>query len=355
MSLTRFGFSSREVKPQGTGSIGVMLLGEAPGEDEDRNGTPFYPGAPAGSVLERSIRRQGMNRDQFAVTNVVPFRPPNNYLEGASWEAEAISSTQHLLDEAINRFRPRAIVALGGVATRATTGLAGPKMGVSYLTGFVLPSPRYNIPVIPCFHPAYLRRGKMSHFGILMGAIRLAVAVAREKRQAVVPPVNTPSPGYIMFPDERQALTFLQSITDERIAYDIETPYSTDEESAEEAEGKQTIKSIQFSLRPDSGIFMPWRKPFIDIAERVLAKPNPKLGWNTWRFDDPVLASNGVTINGDRHDLMWMWHHAQPDLPRGLQFAAAQMGWPWPWKHLDSKSPQCYGIVDVDVLQWLMQ
>lgn len=51
---------------------------------------------------------------------------------------------------------------------------------------------------------------------------------------------------------------------------------------------------------------------------------------------------------------MWAWHHLQPDLPRGLQFAAAQMGWPWPWKHLAVASPAFYGIVDVDVLQWMV-
>lgn len=141
------------------------------------------------------------------------------------------------------------------------------------------------------------------------------------------------------------------------MAYDIETPYSTDEESAEEAEGEQPIRSIQFSLAPGTGIYLPWREPFVDVAKRILRLPNPKLSWNGWRFDDPVLKANGCEIAGERHDLMWAFHHTQPDLSdpgMGLQFAAGQMGWPWPWKHLDRANPQFYGIVDVDVLQWML-
>ncbi len=353
--LARYGFDEREVKPQGTGPLSVMIVGEAPGEQEAEYGTPFYPGAPAGSVLERAIRRSGFTRDQFAITNVVPFRPPNNWLEGAPWEAEAISYGLSFLDDAINRLRPRALISLGSVATRTLTGLAGRGLGIRNIAGFVLPSPRYGIPVVTGFHPSFLRRGAMSLFGTLMRTIKVGVRVARERTEPVVPPVDNPPRLYTMYPTEEDALVFegMANIGRE-IAYDIETPYSTEEDSAEEAEGEHAIRSIQFSLAPGSGIFMPWRDPFIAIAKRILALPNPKLGWNTWRFDDPVLKANGCTINGDRHDLMWAWHHSQPDLPRGLQFAAAQNGWPWPWKHLAMANEQFYGIVDVDVLQWMV-
>ena len=341
------------LRPEGSGSLGVLILGEAMGEHEANDGLPFRPYAPAGSVLERAIRRGGMSRDQFVVWNVVPTQPPKNWLESAPWEAEAIAWGMTFLDDIVARYKPRCILALGGVATRATTGLAGYKMGVSELTGFVLPSPRYNIPVVPCFHPAYLRRGAMSHFGVLLRCLRLATQVARESRQPTLPQPESPPAGYVLYPTQEQAEDFEDSIAGDAIAYDIETPYSTTEDSAEEAEGEHTIKSIQFSLAPGSGIFLPWREPFIPIAKRILALPNPKLGWNIWRFDDPILKANGCEINGERHDLMWAWHHAQPDLPRGLQFAAGQQGWPWPWKHLDQASPQFYGIVDVDVLQWM--
>lgn len=354
--LRAYGFSPNLIEPFGYGSNGVLILGEAPGEQEDSMGVPFVPFAPSGSILERAIRKLGSRREQFVVTNSVPYRPPKNWLDGAPWEVEAIESTRPILEDTLTRYRPRCIVCLGGVATRLISGLAGHNLGVSYLTGFVLPSLRYNIPCIPCFHPAYLRRGKMSHFGLLLRALRLAMQVAREGRKLVTPPVDTPPPGYIMYPDEQTAKDFYERARQHPgyIAYDIETPYSTEEDGAEESEGVHVIRSIQFSLAPESGIFLPWKDPFIGVARAILALRNPKLGWNIWRFDDPILKANGCEIAGDRHDLMWAWHHNQPDIPRGLQFAASQSGWPWPWKHLDSANPRFYGIVDVDVLQWMV-
>lgn len=361
-SLRRHGFSPNVLDPQGTGANQVLIVAEAPGEQEDETGQPFCPAAPAGSILERAIRRVGMTRDQFAITNVVPARPPNNWLEKAPWEEEAISWGLPILEDTIKRYQPRAILALGGVAIRATTGLAGPKLGVSHLSGYVLPS-RWGIPVVASFHPSFLRRGKMSLFGCLMRYIRLAALVAREGRQAVVPDPDNPPAGYITHPTENQAEMFADAAdVADWVLYDIETYYSNAEEEAEEHDSKD-IKSIQFALTTDSGIYMPWREPYIRIAKRVMANRQRKAGFNNWRFDDPALRAVGVDISGEIVDCMWMAHFAQPDLPRGLQFTVAHQGpnltqpthsWKWPWKHLDAAHPAFYGIVDVDSLAWLL-
>jgi uracil-DNA glycosylase family 4 len=343
----------------GRGSCGVLILGEAMGQQEvDEGCIGFVEWAQAGSVLSRAIRRVGMARDQFFFWNVVPTQPPKNWLEGAPWEREAIAWGRPFLDHVIESHRPRAILALGNVATRVTTGLSGDKLGVSHLSGFVLPSQWAGVPVVPCFHPSFLRQGHMSHFSVLLRALRLATAVSREGRQPQLPPVDNPPPGYILYPTEEAALEFEREAREARyIAYDIETPYSTAEDTAEEdngkAENERGIISIQFSLHDNSGIYLQWRDPFISVARRILAGSVAKLGWNIWRFDNPVLKANACKIGGESHDLMWGWHHLNPDLPRGLQFAAAQSGWPWPWKHLDNAAPQFYGIVDVDALHFL--
>lgn len=343
-------------KPSGTGSSGVLILGEAMGTEEAKESRGFVEWAQAGAVLTRAIKRAGLDREQFVFWNVVPTQPPNNWLEGAPWEHAAIEWGRPLLEGILQQYRPRCILALGNVATRATTGLAGAKLGVSYLSGFLLPSLYEGIPVVPCFHPSYLRQGAMSHLGILMRAIKLSVRVARERRQPLLPSIDSPPPGYILRPTEATALEFEREAEKARyIAFDIETPYSADESSAEEYDGlKRSVLSVQFSLGSRTGIFMPWREPFIPIAKRILANGRPKLSWNGWRFDEPVLAGHGAPVVGENHDLMWAWHHLQPDIPRGLQFASAQCDWPWPWKHLDNSNPQFYGIVDVDVLQYMV-
>lgn len=342
------------LRPEGTGANGVLILGEAMGEEEAKDGLPFRPYAQAGSVLERAIRRAGFNREQFVLWNVVPTHPPKDYLAGAPYEQAAIEWGKEALTQTIRTYKPRVILALGSIATRTTTGLTGPKLAISNLAGYLLPGRIEGVPVVASFHPSYLRRGKMSHFGLLMNCIKYAVRAARNGLVPQEPKPLEPPPGYILHPTEFQAGTFADECEKHNgyIAYDIETAYSVDEETAEETEG--AITSIQFSLTKGTGIYLPYQSGFVDVARRILANANPKLNWNGWRFDNPVLRANGFTIGGENLDMMWLWHALQPDLPRGLQFAAGQMGWPFPWKHISGVSKEYYGIVDVDVLMHLI-
>jgi hypothetical protein len=205
----------------------------------------------------------------------------------------------------------------------------------------------------------------MGYFSVLMRCLRLAMEVAREGRQPTPPPLDPTPAGYQLSPSEAEAEEFARLVInaepDAWLALDIETPYSTEEESAEEQAGE--ILSIQFSLGPGTGIYFPWREPYIETAKKILAAPIRKAGWNSWRFDEPRLRAKGCVIAGESHDLMWAWHHWQPDLPRGLQFAASMQGpriaepthsWPYPWKALDAQAPRFYGVVDCDVLSWML-
>lgn len=362
--------------PDGKGSLRVLVLGEAPGESENATGVPFFPGAPAGSVLDRAIRRCGFTREQFVLWNVVPVQPPNNWLEGAPWEHQAVAWGRPMLERVIHDYKPSVVLALGNVALRTASGMVGHLRGVSHLRGFVLPG-ILGIPCVGSFHPSFLRRGAMPLLSVLMHDIKLAVAVARGARCVFHCPVlsrdftydpalvttdpNNPTtpPGYITHPTEAQAWDFLRELEghpERLLAYDIETPRSAvtvEDESDELAETQ--ILSIQFSMEAGTGVFMPWRDPFIEVARRVLAGKSAKVGANTWRFDDPLLEAHGCPLRGTRHDVRWMWHHLQPDLRAGLQFIASfyalEMG---PWKHLHESHPELYGIADVDVIQRIM-
>lgn len=363
-------------RPEGLCTNGVLILAEALGAHEAEDGLPMRPHAPAGSVLERAIRRSGFSREQFGLWNIVPVQPPNNWLEGAPYEAAAVTWGLTFLPEVLAQFKPRVILALGNVALRATTTLGD----ISITRGYPLPS-RFDIPVIGSFHPAYLRRGAMSHLGVLMHDLKFAVGYAANQfagalnvgkpvefwspilwRQVSydipwpLPPINAirPEPGYIGYPTEAEAEDFLRAgerHPDATMAYDIETPYGATKE-VDEDDDSDKILSIQFSLAPATGIFFPWRGGFIDIARRLLALRNPKAGANCWRFDAPRLAAHSIAIAGVHHDLRWAWKYYQPDLPAALQFItsfyAPQM---MPWKHLSSVQPQVYGIRDVDACQ----
>ncbi len=353
------------LKPEGTGANGVLLLGEALGEHECKDGLPFRPSAPAGSVLDRAIRRCGLERSAFVLWNVVPVQPPNNWLEGAPYEDEAIAWGLPQVDAVVQRYKPRVVVCLGNVALRAVTGLSG----IMNLRGYPVASRWPGVWAIGALHPSFLRRGGMAFLGVLMHDLRLAVALASQSPpvrfwspvrwcdvEYAIPPAPRPHnepiipPGYVSMPTEADAAEFLRRVEadpDCTIAYDIETPSGKEED--DDPEDTRHVISIQFSIAPESGIFMPWHEPFLFYIRKILASPNPKVGANNWRFDDPILRAQGYEINGPSHDLRWAWKHFQPDLSAGLQFItsfyAPELG---PWKHLSQSHPQFYGIRDVD-------
>lgn len=389
-----------EQHPTGSCTNGVLVLGEAMGDAEADEGRGFVESAPAGSVLERAIKRCGFNREQFCIWNVVPVQPPNNYLEGAPYENEAIAWGLQYVREVIARFHPSVILALGNVALKASTGLTG----ILENRGYPIASTALGLPVVASLHPAYLRRGAMAYLSVLMHDIRFAVAYAAALRYTSqwspqtptgasfpqsgvytdtrptsctkvefwspvlwrnvsydipqpLPSLNEPlaPQGYVCHPTETDALAFEGSVMSSEgtmLAYDIETPYVKGEENDPES---AAITSIQFSLAPASGIFMPWRDPFIPVARRILASRNPKVGANNWRFDRPLLAANDCAIGGRDYDVRWMWKHFQPDLSGALAFIASfycpEVA---PWKHLDRSHPAVYGIRDVDVLQRIL-
>ncbi len=365
------------VRPEGTGSLGVLALGEGGGEREYREGLPFRPGADAGSVLERAFKRLGYDRQQWALANIVNCRPnssaPNpaarNWLEGAPWELDAINSCRVHRDQIVARYKPKCIVALGGIALRVLTGMAGWKQGITDLRGYVLPALDYKdeegrpIPVIGATHPAYLRRASgpggagasTAELGVLYQDLRKAVEVARTGWD-----FEEYQPNYHVEHDAVRANAFLAWMaSSDVIAYDIETNVSADvaeDELLAGAPGEDIIQSIQFSWAKECGVIWPWREPFIGMAKTVLAFPHRKIGFNNWCFDDKVLAAAGVRIEGKSDDLMWAFHSLQPDLPMGLQSVASHFGFPFPWKHwsrLGGRDKQRYGCADVDVLHWI--
>lgn len=363
--------------PEGSGSRRVLLLGEALGGREASEGLPFRPDADAGSELERAIKRCGWDRSQFILWNLVGCRPPNNYLDGAIYERSAISNCKRHLDAVIERYQPKAILSLGRLPTRELTGLWGEKQGIGMVRGFICDNLLYpGIPVIPTYHPSYIARGSgikseespvyekkksgvnPKHLrGVLIRDLQLAVKVASEG-------FTRPGENYQTFPPIEVAEAFLQLVAnhpDWIIFTDIETVESSSLEGEDEVERfNLPITQIQFTVLPGHSLVLPWEQPYISLAMKVLSLPNPKAGWNFWGFDIPVLRANHVRITGKTIDSMAAWHHWQPDLPQGLQFATsfAVIG-AAPWKHLHFSDSGLYGGRDSNfnllTHQWILK
>ncbi|NIR30773.1 MAG: uracil-DNA glycosylase [Gammaproteobacteria bacterium] len=129
----------------------LMVVGEAPGADEDRQGKPFV--GRAGRLLDAMLRAIGLERDGVYITNIVKCRPPSN----RDPRPEEAAACQAFLRRQIELIAPRVILAVGRVAAQnllETTASVGSLRG-QRLSYEATESP---IPVVVTYHPAYLLR-----------------------------------------------------------------------------------------------------------------------------------------------------------------------------------------------------
>ncbi len=143
----------RLVFADGNPQASVMLIGEAPGADEDRLGLPFV--GVSGKLLDRMLASIGLDRSAVYITNVVPWRPPGNRKP----EPTAVELCLPFIARQIELVAPRILVFLGGAPA---TALLGRHDAISRLRGrwYDYASAGLPRPVVamPTYHPAYLLR-----------------------------------------------------------------------------------------------------------------------------------------------------------------------------------------------------
>ena len=131
----------------------LMIVGEAPGENEDRQGEPFV--GQSGKLLDNMLRAIGLARDAptpehgVFICNTVKCRPPRN----RNPDAAEIARCAPYLDRQIELVQPKLLLAMGRFAVQA---LLGSEEAIGKLRGRV--HERRGVPVIVTYHPAYLLR-----------------------------------------------------------------------------------------------------------------------------------------------------------------------------------------------------
>ncbi len=126
----------------------LMFIGEAPGGDEDLKGIPFV--GKAGQLLNKMIAKMNLKREDVYITNIVKCRPPLN----RDPELDEIQKCRAIVENQIEIIKPRVIIALGRIS--AATLIGNPKISIKAIRGKFF---NYRgIPVMPTFHPAYLKR-----------------------------------------------------------------------------------------------------------------------------------------------------------------------------------------------------
>ena len=125
----------------------LVLVGEAPGRDEDRQGIPFV--GRAGQLLTKIIASIGLTRDEVYIANVVKCRPPNN----RNPELDEVQTCEPFLFRQLDVIRPKVVVALGAFAIRT---LLRTDQAISRVRGQVYAY--RGAQLVPTFHPAFLLR-----------------------------------------------------------------------------------------------------------------------------------------------------------------------------------------------------
>ena len=139
----------------GNPGAAVMVIGEAPGREEDQQGRPFV--GPAGQLLDRMFAAIGLSRGAEApraiyITNILPWRPPQN----REPTPDEVAMMMPFVARHVALVAPRVVVVMGNVPLAGVLG----QRGITKLRGVW--GEAFGLPVLPMVHPAYLLRNPVA-------------------------------------------------------------------------------------------------------------------------------------------------------------------------------------------------
>lgn len=140
---------TRKVPGKGNQQADVLIIGEAPGHEEDQQGKPFV--GRAGQLLDRMLMAIEVDPQQVYITNILKCRPPNN----RDPRVEEIQSCSQFLQAQIQLVKPRVIFSVGRISAQSLLQEQAP-LGRLRDRQHILPGS--DIPLLVTYHPAYLLR-----------------------------------------------------------------------------------------------------------------------------------------------------------------------------------------------------
>ena len=140
---------SRHMPVPGAGNpdAGLVLVGEAPGAEEDRQGIPFV--GRSGHLLTDILKAIGMTRDDVFICNILKCRPPGN----RDPERAEVNACEPYLQRQLEVIQPRVILCLGRIAAQTLLGTSAPLRTLRQSVHFYA-----GVPVMATYHPAALLR-----------------------------------------------------------------------------------------------------------------------------------------------------------------------------------------------------
>jgi uracil-DNA glycosylase/DNA polymerase I-like protein with 3'-5' exonuclease and polymerase domains len=320
-----------------------MLVGEAPGYDEERTGKPFQ--GVSGQELNRMLGEAGITRSECFVTNVCRQRPPDNNLDHFIAKAKTNVTPHHvlyrgkwclppvidgisLLDKEISMVKPNIIVALGNTALWALTGISS----VTKWRGSMLYTSEIGgrpTKCIPTFHPAAVLR-QWSWRAACVHDLRRAAAYRVDQ------PYPKPSWRFIVRPDFETVRRILVSLLDRlngtfarpaerlRLSFDLETRC-----------GHIACAGISWTL--EDALCIPfmcvesrdgyWNADhegeIVWLLKEILTNSNAQVVGQNILYDSQYTYRHWHFVPNVSQDCMISQHAIFSDLPKSLAFQAS--------------------------------
>jgi DNA polymerase len=176
-----YAHATQTVFGEGPAPTRIMVVGEQPGDREDRAGHPFV--GPAGRVLDEALEAAGIDRTRVYVTNAVKhfkWKPQGKRRIHQKPDAEEVEACSRWLDHEVDLVKPEIVVAMGVTAVRA---VLGSREAISRLRG-QLHASRWGVQTVVTIHPSAVLRVREpeqrdAQLGVLVEDLRLAADVNR--------------------------------------------------------------------------------------------------------------------------------------------------------------------------------
>lgn len=311
----------------------IVIVGEAPGAEEERQGIPFC--GPSGKLLKQLLNHSNVPFDRCYITNIVNVRPPGNdfaYFYDGDVPKKELEEAWKVLQDKIDLIKPKVCILLGSEALRAVTN----KTGITNWRGCFL-SYKDTL-LMPTYHPAAVLREYSLHPIVEKDFEKAAYKCPKEWPETIIQP------------SLQQIVDFiLEAKRAARIAWDLETIGKSIRclgLSFRSFEGLVKAISIPFikfsdsslvSISPPSGgnfirfsscsssLSSYWSTEdeviVLEELERLFQSGVPFVGQNSISFDEPLFY-NSFLIRPKNHffDLMHAFHLLYCELPKGLDF-----------------------------------
>ncbi len=150
----------------------LMLIGEAPGAEEDRQGKPFV--GKAGQLLTQMLRAIGLNREDVFIANILKCRPPNN----RDPQPDEVEKCTPFLLQQLALIQPTLLVALGRISAHYLLNTTTP---LSRLRGQLFSYGEQQTPLIATYHPAYLLRSPQDKSKAYVDLLKIRQLLNEEK------------------------------------------------------------------------------------------------------------------------------------------------------------------------------